>query len=124
MITIKGKFNLSFLSENGEVYNCQFKKHMKASKNFVKTYKMMLSELNETVLEIARGSLNRPKVVSMPTGIFAVTDDYVYFFYLKKDALITEKWPYDSILKMSVTKKSSCWLSDRLHNFRWRIQYH
>ncbi|AGF28259.1 MULTISPECIES: SHOCT domain-containing protein [Bacillus amyloliquefaciens group] len=106
MITIKGKFNLSFLSENGEVYNCQFKKHMKASKNFVKTYKMMLSELNETVLEIARGSLNRPKVVSMPTGIFAVTDDYVYFFYLKKDALITEKWPYDSILKMSVTKKA------------------
>ncbi len=93
------------MSENGEVYNCQFKKHMKASKNFVKTYKMVLNELNETVLEIARGSLNKPKVVSLPTGIFAVTDDYVYFFYLKKDALITEKWPYDSILKISVTKK-------------------
>ncbi|MED4843936.1 SHOCT domain-containing protein [Bacillus atrophaeus] len=95
---------MAFLFENGEVYNCQFKKRMKASKNFVKTYeaaKPLLNEQNETIIELVSGCMKGDS----SWGHFIATDNHVYFIVLKKKEPVVKQWSYEEIIKISISRK-------------------
>ena len=100
----KGKLQLAFLFENGEVYNCQFKKTMKASKNFVKTYeaaKTILDEKNETINELVCGCMKGDS----SWGLFIATENLLYFIVLKKKQPVVTQWSYEEIIKISISRK-------------------
>lgn len=95
---------MSFLMKNGEIYNCQFKKRMKASKNFVKTYeaaKPLIDERNETIHELVCGTMKSDAT----WGHFIATENQVYFIVLKKKKPILKNWPYKEIIKISASRK-------------------
>ncbi|QGI02939.1 DUF4429 domain-containing protein [Bacillus subtilis] len=105
----KGKLQLAFLFENGEVYNCLLKKQSKAPKNFVKTYeavKPLIDEKNKSIIEVATGHLRHPETPSQPFGLFILTEDMVYFGFLKKKEPILKEWSFDSIFEIDSTKKA------------------
>ncbi|EKE46556.1 hypothetical protein WYY_16787 [Bacillus velezensis M27] len=95
---------MSFLMENGEIYNCQFKKRMKASKNFLKTYeaaKPLIDERNETIHELVCGTMKSDAT----WGHFIATENQVYFIVLKKKKPILKNWPYKEIIKITASRK-------------------
>ncbi|MFT0800330.1 SHOCT domain-containing protein [Bacillus swezeyi] len=97
---------MAFLLENGEVYNCQFKKRMKASKKFIKNFeaiKITLDGRNETILEAVGGNLKHPETPSLPFGLLILTENLVYFGFFKKKELILKEWTFDSIAKITTS---------------------
>ncbi len=93
---------MTFLS-NGEVYNCQSKKRMKPSKKFIKNFeaiKNVLDGKNEEILEAVGGNLKHPETPSLPYGLLILTENLVYFGFLKKKELILKEWTFDSITKV------------------------
>ncbi|MEC1583273.1 SHOCT domain-containing protein [Bacillus subtilis] len=95
---------MAFIFENGEIYNCQFKKTMKASKNFVKTYeaaKTILGEKNETINELVCGCMKGDS----SWGLFIATENLVYFIVLKKKQPVVTQWSYEEIIKISISRK-------------------
>ncbi|KXZ12961.1 SHOCT domain-containing protein [Bacillus atrophaeus] len=100
----KGKLQLSLLFENGEIYNCQFKKTMKASKNFARTYevaKTILDEKSESISELVCGCMKGDS----SWGLFIATENLVYFIVLKKKQPVVTQWSYEEIIKISNSRK-------------------
>lgn len=93
---------MAFLS-NGEVYNCQSKKRMKPSKKFIKNFEAIKNALdgkNEEILEAVGGNLKHSETPSLPYGLIILTENLVYFGFLKKKELILKEWTFDSITKV------------------------
>ncbi|USD79694.1 SHOCT domain-containing protein [Bacillus safensis] len=96
---------MASILEDGEIYNCQFKKKIKASKNFIKTYEAAtyhLNEINQTIQEAVFGVLKGES----SWGLFIATNDQLYYINLKKKITTVKQWNYNELLDLNVTHKS------------------
>ncbi|MFW0912744.1 SHOCT domain-containing protein [Bacillus altitudinis] len=95
---------MASLLENGEIYNCQFKKKMKASKNFIKIYEAATSYLNEkdeSIHEVVFGVLKGES----SWGLFIATDKALYHINLKKKITAVKQWIYSELVDISFNHK-------------------
>lgn len=95
---------MASLLENGEIYNCQFKKKMKASKNFIKIYEAAMNYLNEkdeTIHEVVFGVLKGES----SWGLFTATDKTLYHINFKKNITTVKQWIYSELLDIRFNHK-------------------
>lgn len=95
---------MASIMKDGEIYNCQFKKKMKASKNFIKTYEaatMCLKELDETIQEVVFGVLKGES----SWGLLIAAENRLYYITLKKKITTVKQWIYSELLDISFNHK-------------------